>query len=240
MLAQSAPASVPATLEDLDEALAAVLGASRVDTRRALSSSAQVQSLHRGDSVFRQAHVPPLVLVLKGYAGMRRTTVDGRELMPRILGRGDMIGIQGVVDRPAPFDLFALSDCSIAMWPGDTVRALSEHDSELALALVGSAVRSLEAVAERLDGLTPQGAHRRVARILWRYRHLFFSADPVMTRAHLPELVGTSHEMTRRVLRDFEEAGIVSRTGRAGMQLLDAARLEAAASPMSPDEHALI
>jgi CRP-like cAMP-binding protein len=52
-----------------------------------------------------------------------------------------------------------------------------------------------------------------------------------MTRAYLPALVGTSREMTGRVLRQLESDGIVRRVGRDRLRLLDADRLALAAAP---------
>ena len=42
------------------------------------------------------------------------------------------------------------------------------------------------------------------------------------TRAHLPALVGTSREMTGRVLRRLESEGIIERIGRDRLRVLDA------------------
>ena len=59
-----------------------------------------------------------------------------------------------------------------------------------------------------------------------------FGDEAVLTRAYLPALVGTSREMTRRVLRILESDGVVARIGGGRLELLDAARLaQAAATP---------
>jgi DNA-binding GntR family transcriptional regulator len=69
-----------------------------------------------------------------------------------------------------------------------------------------------------------------VLRILARHRALFFADPPVLTRAHLAGLVGTSQEMTRRVLRQLEREGAIAREGRSGLRLLRPDLLEAAAA----------
>jgi CRP-like cAMP-binding protein len=67
-----------------------------------------------------------------------------------------------------------------------------------------------------------------VLRVLARDRELFFCDPAVLNRTHLPGLVGTSREMTRRVLRQLEREGTLARVGSTGLQLLQPTRLEEA------------
>ena len=86
---------------------------------------------------------------------------------------------------------------------------------------------SLHATIERIEGFLHQNARRRVLRILARHRDLFFSDPPILSRARLPSMVGTSREMTGRVLRQLEREGTVERVGRIGLRLLRPDQLEA-------------
>ena len=84
-----------------------------------------------------------------------------------------------------------------------------------------------------MDGLLYQNALRRVARVLDQHAEIIFGDEAVVTRAYLPALVGTSREMTGRVLRQLEADGVVERIGRQRLRLLDAwglARTAAAAA----------
>ena len=77
-----------------------------------------------------------------------------------------------------------------------------------------------------------QSSRQRVIQVLARYLDLFFGEPAVLSRSHLPSMVGTSREMTSRVIRQLEGEGMVARVGRNGLQLLAPARLhEAATSP---------
>src|SRR6185312_14251977 len=112
------------------------------------------------------------------------------------------------------------TDCEVGQWPGDEVRALVATDPGLALAAIDSMAWSLHQTVERIEGFLHQDARLRVLRILARHRELFFGEPAVLTRAHLPGLVGTSREMTSHVLRQLEREGTVERVGRAGLKLL--------------------
>jgi hypothetical protein len=65
--------------------------------------------------------------------------------------------------------------------------------------------------------------------VLHEHTDLFFASPPVLTRTHLPILVGTSREMTGRVLRVLEARQLVARVGRNRLRLLDPAGLAAVA-----------
>jgi CRP-like cAMP-binding protein len=127
---------------------------------------------------------------------------------------------------PSSVALVAVTECEIAQWPGAELRALAAADPALALAAIGSLAASMRAAVERVDGLHHQDARRRVVRILAQHRDLFFGDPAVLSRAHLPGLVGTSREMTGRVLRQLEREGILRRVGPSGLMLLRSDQLE--------------
>ncbi len=103
-------------------------------------------------------------------------------------------------------------------------------DPDLALDVIDRLSMFMNVLTRKVDGFLHQDARQRVLRVLVRHRDLFFADAPVLTRSHLPGLVGTSREMTGRVLRDLEREGAVARVGRTGLRLLDPARLELGAT----------
>jgi CRP-like cAMP-binding protein len=94
----------------------------------------------------------------------------------------------------------------------------------------------LNTLPERVDGLLHQGACRGVIRVLARHRDLFFGEPAIISGADLPSLVGTSREMTGRVLRDLERDGTLARVGRTGLRLLLPDRLDAADASLAREE----
>ena len=196
------------------------------ETRAALAASVEVQGVMSGEIVVHQGDRAWVALVVAGYVGLRRTTVDGRFLMARILSRSDLAGVSTLGLRPSGEDVVALSESVIARWPADELRALAGADPGFALDIIDQTVSSYVAVVGRADGLVHQDAVVRVARVLYRYRELFFADPPVLTRTQLPMLVGTSREMTGRVIRTLESRNVVARVGRNGLVLRDPGALE--------------
>jgi CRP-like cAMP-binding protein len=88
--------------------------------------------------------------------------------------------------------------------------------------------RFLLQATERVDGFFYQDTRRRVLRVLINYGELFFGRPAVLSRSHLPSLVGTTREMTGRVIRALESEGLVARVGPRGLALLSAEGLQRA------------
>jgi CRP-like cAMP-binding protein len=154
--------------------------------------------------------------------------------------RGGLISVLPLAARPSLADAVALVPTVAAVWPADRVRALAAADAGLGVDLIDHVLSKFEVAVARLDALLSQNALGRVARVLEQHSDLFFSEPPVLKRGHLPALVGTSREMTGRVLRMLEAQGLVIRVGRDRLSLLDPSGLTAAAEavdrPMDDDD----
>jgi CRP-like cAMP-binding protein len=188
---------------------------SRAETRRWLVESVEVTQHGSGEYLFRQGSRTPVLVVLDGWTAFQRTSPDGRVVIPRLAGPGQVAGLLGVSDLSTPVDMLAITGVRTAGWSATTIRSAAAADSGLALDTVDQMAVAMDLLSERLDSLPSQ--------------------EPVLTRGHLAGLVGTSAEMTRRVLRRLEEMGVVVRVGRSSLQLLDEEQLAGLADlPGSP------
>jgi len=221
--------SSPALAASLPEALAAAFPHSLPGTRAALARAAGVRTFEPGETIVAQGDSSLLALVLEGHVAIRRTTVDGRELIVRIVTRGGLTGFLTLAARPAGGDAVALTSGPAAVWRAAEVRALANADPGLAVDILDNVLGTFGELVSRLDSLLYQDALRRVARVLDLHAGLFFGDRPVLTRAQLPTIVGTSREMTGRVLRILESRNVVARVGRDRLLLLDPEGLAATA-----------
>jgi CRP-like cAMP-binding protein len=212
--------SVPAAPGSLRAYLVRALPGCRPETIERLIQTVRVRSVKPGEQIYGQGDPVPITLILEGYGAARRTTVDGKELVSGVALAGVLFGWSGLTAVPSSVELIALTECEVCQWPGAEVRVLASADPGLALAAIDSMAWSLHQTVERIEGFLHQDARLRVLRVLARYRDLFFGESPVLTRAHLPGLVGTSREMTGHVLRQLEREGTIVRVGRAGLTLL--------------------
>lgn len=180
-----------------------------------------------GEQIYRQGEPVPLTIILEGYGAARRTTASGKELVNGVARPGLLFGWSGLGSVPSSVEMLALTECEVAQWRGPDIRLLATIDNGLALAAIDSMAWSMHATVERIEGFLHQDARLRVMRILAQHRDLFFGESAVLTRSHLPGLVGTSREMTGHVLRQLEREGVVARFGRTGLRLLQPDQLDA-------------
>ena len=212
----------------LRDYLEPALPSARIETIDRMIDTARRRDVHQGEYIYRQGEPVPLTLIVEGYGAARRTTSGGKELVSGVAQSGVLFGWSGLASVPSSVELVALTECKIGQWPGDEVRALAATDPGLALGAIDSMAWSLHQTVERIEGFLHQDARLRVLRVLAQYRTLFFDEPPVLTRTHLPGLVGTSREMTGHVLRQLEREGTIARVGRAGLRLLRPDQLEIA------------
>lgn len=205
---------------ELHDVLARSLPGCRPETIATLAETARIWTAQAGDRIYRQGEVVPLTLILRGYGVAERTTNDGQQILSGVAPAGDLFGYSGIASMLSSVELIALTECDVAQWPGPPIRTLVAGDPGFALAAIDSMAAYSHQLMQRIEGYVHQDARRRVIRILARYRGLFFGDPAVLTRTHLPGLVGTSREMTGRVLRQLEREGVVARVGRVGLRLL--------------------
>jgi CRP-like cAMP-binding protein len=237
MSAPMNPASPASATEGADVLglIERALPGSRPQTSQHLARTVRIRGVHAGDAIFQQGEPIPLTLLLGGYGAFRRTTVDGQQITVGIAYPGELYGFSSIASTNASVDLVALTDCKVGLWGGPEVRHLAAADSGLALEVIDRISAFAAIITEKLDGFLHQDARRRVVRILARHRDLFFAHPAILTRAHLPSLVGTSREMTGRVLRELEREGTVARVGRNGLKLLRPDGLDADSAPLARD-----
>jgi CRP-like cAMP-binding protein len=205
----------------------------------ALLRQAQVRPFRRHELVLSQGRDPLLTVVLDGHLGAVRSDVGGRQQMITIAGPGELVGVLSLRRDAPSVDLVGLNRGTAALWPGDLVMALARVDAGLAVGLLDQALHSAVRLLNRLEHVTFDSVSRRLAMILWMRRELLFDARrPLLSRPQLADLAGTSREMTGRVIREFEELGLIGRVGLTGLVLRDPDGLRAAAGIDEDDPNA--
>lgn len=225
---------LPSTAHDdrasLEALLPTVLPGTAERSLVALVRQAQVRPFRRHEHVLSQRHDPLLTLVLDGYLGAWRSDADDHRQMITIAAPGEFVSVLSLRQGAPAVDLVGLNSGTAALWPGDLVMSLARLDAGLAVGLLDHALRSAGKLLSRLEHVTFDTVGRRLAMILWMRRELLFDARrPLLSRPQLADLAGTSREMAGRVIRDFEQRGLIARVGGTGLVLLDPIGLRAAA-----------
>lgn len=221
--------SRPTGPDELEALLRRAFPHARDDVRSVLFETVELRRIEAGQSVTGQRVAEDVLLVTTGHLGLVRTTLDGRQIMPRIVTTGELLAISNG-EPSSPAGSIALTTTEVAAWKAEDVRSLAANDAGFALDLLDRVLDAYETVVTGLDGLLHRDAALRVARVLHHHQTLFFGDPPTLSQALLPAMVGASRAMTQRAFRLLEAREIVARTPRGGLVLRDASALEATAA----------
>lgn len=230
-LPESTSAPDPGSLLDLIQR--ALPGAASA-TWHDLATRARLRTLVVDEVIVHQGAPLPLTMIVSGYAAFRRTTVNGHLVIVGTADPGYLFGFSSISATPSSVEIVALTPAQVATWPAATMRRLALRDPAFAVEVIEWLIRFITVLTEKVDGFLHQDARLRVIRVLARHRDLFFSDPAILSRSHLPGLVGTSREMTGRVLRELEREGTVARVGRTGLRLLRPDQLDILVAESSP------
>lgn len=180
-------------------------------------------------SILLQEGVRPesVVYLRRGQVVLSSSAASGSEVSCAVRGPDTMLGLELLLDRPMPYQVWALSDvvyCSL-----DRVAAeawIGERKSPAGAALTYSLEESARRIGERqaLQG----SALRRAARFLLQQCEAAGSDEPITTPHRvLAGMLGMRPETLSRALAQLRTSGMLVQ-GRA-IQVADVARLRALA-----------
>jgi CRP-like cAMP-binding protein len=219
------PPTSATSATQLQELLGNALPGALPSSIERLVRQAHWTQVRAGRLLLKQEELIPFSAIVEGLVAFRRTTADGRQFIFEIARSGSLYGYSGISGQTASSDVVAVTPTTAAVWPGAEVRQLLLADAHLAVSITDAMSRDMSRVSRRVDRFMHQEARGRVVRALTENGDLFFGDRPVLSRALLPAVVGTTREMTNRVMRALEQEGVVERVGRRGLLLLDPAAL---------------
>lgn len=157
-------------------------------------------------------------IVQEGRARLSQLTPEGHQVIIRYLGPGNGMGIiVALSDTVYPLSAEAVTDCLALAWDADSVIHLMEKYPRLALngmRLVAGRFRNLQ---NRYRELATERVERRVARALLRLARQTgrrtdegVLLDLPLSRQDLGEMTGTTLYTVSRILRRWEQQGLIA------------------------------
>lgn len=210
------------------------------DLRAALQRNARRRELTRGQAVWHSGdRAVAFTCVEAGLLKVVRTASDGRESIIGLFGPGDSLGDTAVLaSAPYPADAIAASQKAV-IWqtPAAPVLAEAARNAAWASALRQPLLRHTEILLQKIEVASAGPVPHRLAVLLLVLAARFGGAAapgprrpdlPIrLSRGELAALIGARTETTIRILRHWEQEGIVAQ-GREGWRL-DLERLRALA-----------
>lgn len=183
-------------------------------------------------------------LLAEGRVKVVRETDEGREVILRLIGPGEMFGGAGVWDAPAyPAAAVAVEDAVVLqLLSRDFVALLDEHPA-LARAVMRELAARLREAEARIGELQTERVERRIARVLLRLASKTgrktergIELGVPLSRQDLSELAGTTLSTASRTLAAWDQQGIVD-AGRERVTIRLAHALVAIAEELAGPEN---
>ena len=203
---EGCPADV-ALFRGLDGSARADVVASGARTRRA-----------RGVRIFRQGAPAHFFYMLnEGRVKLTQLTSDGQLVLLRLVVPGEAFGgIAAFGNRKYPVSAEAVDDCTVTAWNGRTIDRLLRRYPQLAINLIEFLSERLHDMQSRYEELATQQVERRLARTLLRLVRRVgrrvdggVLIDVRLSRQELAEMAGTSLFTASRILKRWQDAGVI-------------------------------
>jgi CRP-like cAMP-binding protein len=189
------------------------------------------KSVPRGNTICTKGDPgSSLFVICRGTVKISSPSVDGRDALFNLFGKGDIVGEIALLDGgPRTTDAVAITDCELFVIERRDFLPLMREEPEIALRIIEILCRKVRLTTEQAENLMFLSLPGRLAKALLR---LSESGDgrtgerkAVVTQKDLGNLIGMSRESTNRQLRIWEEHGWV-RLERGGIVILCPKELE--------------
>jgi CRP/FNR family cyclic AMP-dependent transcriptional regulator len=198
--------------------------------RAKLAASARPVRFAVGEMLFRRSEpAEGMVVVLDGLVRIHLSDARGREVTLALVGAGEPIGEIALIDGGVhSADATALTPVSALLVRHADAEAMIASDAAVAMALLKTMTARVRRLTDQVEAISLQPLAQRVAATLLRLA----AADPSglvrVPQGQLATLVAASRPKVNAVLSEYRAAGLIVSV-RAGVRLLDAARLHALA-----------
>lgn len=187
----------------------------------AIVRAGSVTRRKRGEFFFRQSQASDRFYVLRaGRIKLTQLTPDGELVLVRLVAPGEAFG--GVAmfgHRTYPVSAQAAADSQALSWNGRVIAALMQRHPRLAMNTIELLAGRVQELQERFQELATQQVERRLARALLRLvsqagRRVEGGVliDVVLSRQDLAEMTGTTLFTVSRLLRQWDQRGVVRAT----------------------------
>jgi CRP-like cAMP-binding protein len=191
---------------------------------------------------FQDAPASRLYVLLTGRVKFTQVTATGQQVLVRLAGPGEVFGtVAALGDAVYAASAQAVGPCTALGWESAVMAGLLEQYPRLALNALRFLAGRLREFQDRSRELATERAEQRVAHALLRLADQLGRAVPdgllldlPLTRQDIAELTGTTLFTASRILRRWEQAGLIS-SGRAQVVLRQPDALRRLAETFAPD-----
>lgn len=188
----------------------------------------------KDDYIFLEGEAPvSLYLVKTGKVKVLRHSTDGKDVVLRVVGSGQMLGSVAIFDGGGyPGTAQAIEECTLLAIARNDCLTLVTRYPVFALAVIVDMGNRLRSSAEQIRSLAVERVEQRIARVLLKLGASAGSETPdgrviemPLTRQDVADMTGTTVETAIRVMSKFRRNEII-RTHRGKVVLVDVEALQ--------------
>jgi CRP-like cAMP-binding protein len=186
----------------------------------------------KDDYIFLEGEAPEALYVVKmGKVKVLRHSTDGKDVVLRMAGPGQLLGSVAVFDGGGyPGTAQAIEDCAVLVIGRNDCLTLVSRYPVFALAVINDMGLRLRSSAEQIRSLAVERVEQRIARTLLKLGQTAGADTPEgrvielpLTRQDVADMTGTTVETAIRVMSKFRrEELIFTRRGKVVLVDLDA------------------
>jgi CRP-like cAMP-binding protein len=186
----------------------------------------------KDDYIFLEGEAPEALYVVKmGKVKVLRHSTDGKDVVLRMAGPGQLLGSVAVFDGGGyPGTAQAIEDCAVLVVGRNDCLTLVSRYPVFALAVINDMGLRLRSSAEQIRSLAVERVEQRIARTLLKLGQTAGADTPEgrvielpLTRQDVADMTGTTVETAIRVMSKFRrEELIFTRRGKVVLVDLDA------------------
>ena len=218
---------------DILTALPVFAGLSERDWEKVLDLFGEHQ-YQKDDYIFLEGEAPEALYVVRsGKVKVLRHSTDGKDVVLRVAGPGEMLGTVATFDGGGyPGTAQAIEDCSLLAISRNDCLTLVSRYPVFALAVIAGLGARLRSSAEQIRSLAVERVEQRIARTLLKLGETAGTDLPEgrviempLTRQDVADMTGTTVETAIRVMSKFRRNGLI-RTRRGKVVLIDEEALQ--------------
>jgi CRP/FNR family transcriptional regulator len=194
---------------------------------RVLANALPVE-LPAGGVIYRDGGEPRCLLVVAGLIRIVLSSPDGRALVIRYAGAGELLGVPTIVGGPAPVGGELVTDARLLALNAQTLRHLGQTEPAVGWLLAREATQRLyatiAAVADRAFGSLRQRVARHLLDLAARQSDGRLVAP--VTQQQLADAVGSARPAVAKMVAELRDLDLVA-TIAPGIAILDAEGLHA-------------
>ena len=162
-----------------------------------------------------------IFIILVGTVKITRVNDEGKEVILSLLGPGEVFGEMAILDGEArSANALAQEDCELLAIQKSEFLNLLKRNFKISFALLGELAKRLRKSDQQIEALSLDDAEHRIgvsilnlAEEMGVIRQGAVTVDNLPYQQDIANMAGTSRETVSRVMKMFEERGLIPKEG---------------------------